>query len=393
MRLAQDRSIRKRVNNLDFAELLLGLLPNLQAVLTEGDRFPGASTLISVQFISPFIHSKYFPDNIRLSHLNLLSGLAKAAPSSKVWKKDVSEAFGHGRFFSSRQKEVNDGWLILIKQWVSNDKDRLTDLVSRIVAPTGAGMLFGVGATAARLEADKKTQLTLRRISTMILAMEEDYVVGHLHALEEKIVELLGATVASSPSSSTRPEVFIMLRAIVLKTSSIHMSPLWPLITAELRKALLSALPNNHDYDTYNAPALLQACKLLDSLLVLAPEDFQLQEWIFVTDTIDAVYRPSESEYLSLADELAEDLGAVGGLYTLDSVNQSSAAYKTGLLKLGDANADVSKEDVITKTLRPFFNQLSIHAYEGIYSMKNANLQDNHQDILMDLFDDTTIIG
>jgi len=381
------------VKNSEFAELLLRLLPNLQAILIEGDRFLGASTLISVQFISPFVHSKTFPDNIKSSYLNLLSGLAKAAPGSKAWKKDVSEAFGHNKFFSCRRKEVIDGWLVLVKQWISNDKDRLTDLVSRIVAPTGAGMLFGVGATTARLEADKKTQLTLRRISTIILAMEEDFVVGHLHTIEEKLVELLGATVASSPSFSTRSDVFIMLRAIVLKTSSIHLAPLWPLITAELRKALLSALPNSRDYDTYNALSLLQACKLLDSLLVLAPEDFQLQEWLFVTDTIDAVYRPSESDYLSLADDIAEDLGAVGGLYTVESVNQSSATYKVGLLKLDGQNAEASKEDIVTGILRPFFNQLSIHAYEGIYSMKSANLQDSKQEILMDLFDDTTIIG
>lgn len=353
----------------------------------------GAVTLISAQFISPAIHSRNFPQNMKTSHINLLAGLARASPASKIWKKDVSEAFGQNRFFSSRLEEVNDGWLPLIRQWVSNEKDRLPELASRISAPTSAGMLFGVGANAARLEADKKTQVTLRRIATVILAMEDDFAVTYFQTLEEKLVELLGATAASSPSSSTRAEVYMLLRAIVLKTSSVHLAPLWPLITAELQKAVSSTLPSSHDYDTYNAHSLLQACRLLDLLLTITPEDYQLQEWLFVTDTIDAVYRSGQTDSVSLADEIAEELGATGGLYAVDSSGQPSTTYKTGLLKVSDRFVDGSKEEVVNMVLRPFFNQLSIHVYEGTYSMKSPDFDGCKQAILSDLFDSGTIIG
>jgi len=381
------------VKSSEFAEVLVTMLPKLQSVLVEGDRLPAAITLISTQFVSPSIHSKSFPENMKLSHIKLVSGIAKASPTSKVWKKDVSEAFNHAKFFSGRLKEVNDGWLPLIRLWTSSDKDRLPELASRLSAPTSAGMLFGVGASAARLEADKKTQVVLRRIATIILAMEHDFAVSHLQTLEEKLVELFGATAASSPSSTTRAEVFMVLRAMALKTSSIHLAPLWPLITAELQRALSSALSRDHNYDIYNALSLCQACKLLDLLLVIAPEDFQLQEWLFVTDTIDAVYRSSQSETVSLADEIAEELGSTGGLYAVESAREESSAYRSGLLKMDDRLVDASKEDIVNHVLGPFFNQLSIHAYEGTYSMKSPDLHECEQAVLKDLFNDSTIIG
>ena len=69
---------------------------------------------------------------------------------------------------------VREGWLPVLGQLGNADKGLLTELSSRLTTPAAAGLMFGVGASAARLDADKKTQLTLRRLAIVVLAAEED---------------------------------------------------------------------------------------------------------------------------------------------------------------------------------------------------------------------------
>ena len=79
---------------------------------------------------------------------------------------------------------------------------------------------------SARLEADRKTQLNLRRIALLVLAAPDNTFAPQIGALEEKCVELFTATPVSAPSSSIWPDLFILLRALVLKTSTVYIAPL-----------------------------------------------------------------------------------------------------------------------------------------------------------------------
>ena len=145
-----------------------------------------------------------------------------------------------------------------------------------------------------------------------MLSADNDMFVVNLSGLQEKVVDLITATAASSPSSTTRSEVYMVLRALILKISPVHLAPFWPIINTELYDALSSLYPTE-THDTYNPSCVLQAAKLLDTLLTVAPDDFQLREWLFVTDTIDAVYRPSDWRPVALVDGLAETLDASAG--------------------------------------------------------------------------------
>ena len=51
---------------------------------------------------------------------------------------------------------------------------------------------------------------------------------------------------------------------------------------------------------------ILSACKLVDLLLVLQTEEFQVHQWIFITDTVDAVYHPDDWMPEAIFDQLAE---------------------------------------------------------------------------------------
>lgn len=404
----------------DVVGILSNIVPNLPKILVENDRILTAATSISANVIGPTLRSKFFPDTVSKNTLVLLHQLSRLPNNQKSWKKDVADAFNDSRFFSSNLSLVQTDWLPLLKQWTVADKERMPEILGRITPPSTAGIVFGVGATSARLEADRKTQLNLRRIATLILAATDDNFVTELPSILDKLVELLGATATSSPSSTTRAEVYMVMRALVLRTSAIHLAPLWPVVNAELHAAISSVVAPDHSApsDTYGNSAVMQACKLLDLLVCVAPDDFQLHEWLFVTDTIDAVYRPSAAGYqpVALVDEVSEELngslvtphhghshslsgtGALGldpsSLLSSDEDNQPLRRPLLGNLpgQISDEVGMERKDELVAKVLRPFFGQLSIFAFETTYKMTEVDWEGCVQGLLRDLFDERSVV-
>lgn len=384
----------------DVLGILSSIVPNLPKILVEPDRVLTAATAISTNVIGPALRSKSFPDTVSRSTLVLLQELSRLPNNQKSWKKDVGDVFNDGRFFGCNLSLARDEWLPLLRQWVVSDKDRLPEIVSRITPPSTAGIVFGVGATSARLEADRKTQLNLRRIATLILASAEDTFVTDMPTILDKLVELLGATTTSSPSSTTRAEVYMVARALVLKTSPIHLAPLWPIIDAELHAAISSIVGPDHgsSSETYNNASVLQACKLLDLLVCVAPDDFQLHEWLFLTDTIDAVYRPAAYQPVALADELSEELGSAmsAGHGAPAEFTATAGPVRRPLLGqsggISDETSLERRDELVAKILRPFFGQLSIFAFESTYAMGPLDWEGCTQGLLKDIFDERSIV-
>ncbi|TEA16559.1 Protein dopey [Colletotrichum sidae] len=385
----------------DVVAILASIVPNLPKILVETDRVLSAAGTISASVIGPAFRAKAFPETVSKNTLDLVQELSRLPHNQKTWKKDVGDAFNDARFFSSSVQLVRSDWLPLLRQWTMSDKERMPELLSRMSPPTTAGIVFGVGATSARLEADRKTQLNLRRTSTLVLASNEDAYVTELPLILDKVVELLAATATSSPSSTTRAEIYMLVRALVLKTSAVHLAMIWPVINAELHAAIASVVAPDHSTasDTYNNLSIVQACKLLDLLVCVAPDDFQLHEWLFVTDTIDAVYRSTNYQPVALVDELSEELGAMGVSASLQSNPAAhlaaSSSHRRPLLGPGGINDEVSierKDELVGKILRPFFGQLSIFAFESTYAMAPLDREFCVQGLLKDLFDERSVV-
>lgn len=390
----------------DVVAILASVVPNLSKVLPEPDRVLSAAGTISTNVIGPTLRTKTFPDSVSRNTLRLLHELSKLPNNQKSWKKDVGDAFNDGRFFGMDLSLVNDDWLPLLRQWTVTDKEKMPEIVSRIAAPTTAGIVFGVGATSARLEADRKTQLNLRRIATLILAGSEDAFVTDLPTIFDKLVELLAASNTSSPSSTTRADVYMVVRALVLRTSPVHLAMLWPVVNAEMHAAISSVVApdNSAASETYSNAGVLQACKLLDLLVCVAPDDFQLHEWLFITDSIDAVFRSSSSKPIALADEISEDLGSAAATttthdYAAAATDSSGLAAQRNrrhvLLGPCGISDDVGlerRDELVAKVLRPFFGQLSIFAFESTYAMGAPDVAGCVQGLLRDLFDDKTMV-
>lgn len=391
----------------EVVSILASIVPNLSKILLEPDRVLSAAGTISTNVVGPSLRAKAFPDTFTKGTLRLLHELSRLQNNQKTWKKDVGDAFNDAKFFGMKLGLVKDNWLPLLRQWALTDKERVSEMVSRISAPTTAGIVFGVGATSARLEADRKTQLNLRRIATLVLASADDAFVTELTAIFDKLVELLAASSTSSPSSTTRADIYMVVRALAIKTSAVHLSLLWPVVNAELHAALSSVVAPDSSpaSDTYANPAVLQACKLLDLLIAVAPDDFQLHEWLFITDTIDAVYRSANYQPVALVDEISDELGAssssaspAAALQT-DSVVAnlitSGGPCRRPLLGPGGIADDVSlerKDELVAKVLRPFFGQLSIFAFESTYAMGRLDKEACVAGLLRDLFDERSIV-
>lgn len=389
----------------DHTIVLNEVITRLSSVITDNDRIVSVVTNISTNVLAPILHARIFPDNLRSSYLQLWLNLTKISQASKIWKKDILEALNHAKLFSTRYDLVQSGWLPIFGQLMLNDKERLTEIIARITPPASAGNIFGVGASAARLEADKKTQLNLRRITLLFMSGEKDSAISSYSILEEKIAELITASAASSPSSATRAEVFMLIRALVLRTSYIHLASLWPIVTAELQRAISSSFPRSIDYDLYNAFSVIQACKLLDLLLVVAPDDFQLHEWLFITDTIEAVYRPADRDPVGLIDNIADELGSSEpqsgypptpgtDLTRTMSFSMRNSGTRAPLLGvMAKEMAEASKAEIVQTVLRPWFTGLSMQAFEATYGMLEVDWVACEEAVLRDLFDDGTLVG
>ena len=367
-------------------------MPNLSRVLVDTDRIAAATTTISTQILIPTFRWKTFPRNVTQSTLDILKSMSRIPEASKTWKKDVAESFNDARLFNAESlKLVQEGWMPVLRQWALSDKDRMPELLSRLSPPTSAGIVFGVGASSARLDADRKTQLNLRRMALLVMSADNDSFVINMGGFQEKLVDLMTATVTSSPSSTTRAEVYMVLRALVLKNTSVHLASLWPVVNTELYDALSSLNPTGN-HDTLSTLCVLQAAKLLDTLLTTSPDDFQMREWLFITDTIDAVYRPPHWRPVALADRLAESLDMEAGELQSATVPLDNITRGRKPLLTWNAIKDVPREDLIDKVLRPFLRQLSIKSFESTYGMKASDWSTCCDDLLHDLFDSSTLV-
>ncbi|KAF8473844.1 Dopey, N-terminal-domain-containing protein [Kalaharituber pfeilii] len=391
-------SVTRAKSGDNIIEILVSVVPSLRKVLIEQERVLTAATTISTSVISPMFRAKAFPQNVSSSLLEVLYQLTRISNAQKVWKKDLSDAFNDPKFFSFSVSLVKDKLIPLLRQWMIGDRDRLTDLLTKITPPTTAGVLFGVGATSARAEADRKTQLILRRIACLIFAADTDNFLVNIKEIEDMVVELLNATSVTSPSSSTRSDLYLVLRALILRMSPLHLNSFWPFINAELQAAISSLLPDE-DSDSYTEFTVLQACKLLDTLLVIAPDEFQLHEWLFITDTIEAVYRPPNWSPTALTDQVASVSSANTSIVSPGSTRRPWLSHESvrevekaalSATAAGSAAGTLNPAggQITEKILRPFFSSLSLYAYESTYSMGPADMAACEEMFLADLFED-----
>jgi len=118
-----------------------------------------------------------------------------------------------------------------------------------------------------------------------------------------------------------------------------------------------------------------------------------MHQWIFITDTIDAVYRPDEIAPEAMLDQLSE---IAGGLPAPHDNTQNSASAAFSALSTPGSNPRMLRRPMLThlrqidsiRELVPFFSSVSVATYESIYSSGgNIDWDQVERGLLGDMFE------
>jgi len=188
--------------------------------------------------------------------------------------------------------------------------------------------------------------------------------------------------------------VYLCIRVILCRLSAHNLTSFWPVVLTELYRVfeqIMTSVPSDGSEDLQ---LVLAASKCLDLLLALQTEEFQVHQWIFITDTVDAVYRPDDCYPEAMMDQLSE---IVGNLPVPEDYKASSSANGSiAPTFMPHADARSMRRPMLTslrqidsiRDLAPFFSHVSISSYESMYaSGGNIDWEVVERGLVEDMFD------
>ncbi|KAF8913192.1 Dopey, N-terminal-domain-containing protein [Gymnopilus junonius] len=339
-------------------------LPNLRKLLMENDKIVGACNNIVYYIVNPAMRGKTRPMDIDPIVIQILLEMTKLPVALKAWKSPVFELLNDNRVFNCSPGDAAK-WLPIVKVLYDTDKTAFLDLLGKLVTATSANIF-------TNREYEMRNSLT--------------YFAG-----------------VSSPV--VQSEVFLCIRVLLCRLSPHNLTSFWPYVTF-LDQSLINRIRTvpyiRASHDEYpcdgseDLQLILSACKCLDTLLVLQTEEFQIHQWIFITDTVDAVYRSDDWIPEAIMDRLAEIAGSLPVGVT-SSCTVSTASDNANPPESPALQPDRVMRRPLLASLRqveslrdlvPFFSNVSISSYESVYaSGGNIDWQAVENSILADMFD------
>jgi hypothetical protein len=203
-----------------------------------------------------------FSSSIDPDHLDLLLELIRVPGSVKSWKRDVYDTFNENTFFSL-SPEQGSKWKVILGALIANDKERIVEYISRVSAAT---------SSILRSSRDQDRLINVRRLAFIIIGSTMDQFVASISSIKEKLMEL-GRTASIDPIHG---EVFLLYRALMLRFSPTHLIVFWPIIISEIQSLFSQILDQAGIVSKELLPLFFEACKVLDMMLVINSENFQL---------------------------------------------------------------------------------------------------------------------
>ncbi|KAK9465276.1 Dopey, N-terminal-domain-containing protein [Lipomyces arxii] len=366
-------SSKPKVSQEELCRALARVVPNLQKVLLESDRVLVACTTLGASVVAPVVKSKSFPNNVSAALLEVLYQISKISGTQKAWKTIVTDTYFDNKFFIINEMLLPK-WRDILRQWMNNDKERMPELVARVSAhSSNTNALFGWSDQESIAR-----RLNLRRVAFAYMCGDTDQFIVNLREILDKLTELVN----SSVSESIRSDVFLCLRAIILRTSAVHLSPIWTFMYTELED-VFNQLTNMNPAKlrAENLQSVFAACKLLDTVLVLGSEEFQLHQWLFIRDSYEAAYPKDVATPLPLIDRLSLLLGVpMSTQFTIDPLRITLTEHAARRPMLVGPKLNKIAE------LKTFFSHLSISSYERVYSLGVPDIGALEDEVYSDLF-------
>lgn len=249
----------------EFLKSFLFVIPNLKHLQLETDKSNLCYNSI-IGHIQPYLTKNQLSSEVVEE---CILSLNEQLPN-KNWKTLVNDiTLGSPSFFQLKNPN-----LVIYNNLVSknfeNDFEKINEMLIKLTA-TNSNFLNWNDYTEI-LNAKK---LNLKKIIYLIACCPKNQFINVIGDIINKIKELI-------MDKDLKLEIYLLMRCLVLKFNETHLSNLWIIIYNDFFKSFTTFLqtPEKFKDDT----SLFHACKLLDILICLKPEEFQLDEWLFITD-------------------------------------------------------------------------------------------------------------
>ncbi|GEM07562.1 cellular morphogenesis-related protein [Rhodotorula toruloides] len=348
------------------AYLTKHVLPDMRRFFIDADKTSAVCSNIVYYIAAPAFKTRAKAFDPDPSILALLEEMTKNPLARKAWRSLVSDAFADNRFFNA-SPSANSRWKPLVQALMASDKERLPELIGKVSTASSANIF-----TNRELETLSRA-LSLRRLTYTLLTSPKDRFLTQLPMIQEKLVDLL----RSSVGEIVHAEVYLCLRVLFCRIDNQHLSGLWPVILTELLRLFESLADQRVSDGSDSLQLVLSACKFLDLTLVLQTADFQIHEWMFVTDTVDAIYPPNSWIPQAIMDRLGEVIAMqpANGRSSATSASKTSVVDEVSgsVLSRSSATAPLRRPLIQARQVRsiqdlePFFSTISLAAYEAVY--------------------------
>ncbi|KAL3233091.1 Protein dopey [Nakaseomyces bracarensis] len=365
-------------NKIEYPEIVLSLQKVVRKtgyIVNEdasGDKLALVYSAIINNIIVPNLKGHEKIINLRDFKLLLLE-LSKHGAKVKQWKQAIQDAFYDNNLLSTIFKD--DIWKNVISEWSgqSDVRDRLlAELLPLVItkktslAPTAISFnAWGDSETEGR----KKNIL---RIAFLLNVGKTDQYLLYFQQIINFVLQYL-----ISNESDLKAMCWLLFRVLLLKFSQSHFNEHWGMITSVLQNNLQEFFENLQIQEQVDPNNILQLCKTLDMLLVLSYEGFcATNEWIFIIDTINCIYKTNS--FVALVDEISTTREYE--ITTMDDldITTNTSSFRPLLLGVHSINRH--------NQLRSFFQNLSYVHYERNYGLHHLNYDDIQKDVALDIY-------
>eukprot|EP01102_Stenamoeba_stenopodia_P018896 TRINITY_DN7009_c0_g6_i1.p1 TRINITY_DN7009_c0_g6~~TRINITY_DN7009_c0_g6_i1.p1 ORF type:complete len:1930 (-),score=350.59 TRINITY_DN7009_c0_g6_i1:266-5218(-) len=261
--------------------VLTNKVPAMLDQLLSDDKDRVASVFVGVVYaILPFLKKPSSNYAVANMSIGLIAALCDYPYCLRAWRKEILDIFNDPEFFTFDQ-EALPHWKKVINHLMTKDKTAFQDVVKMLNKYLTAhqSLMF----VSVEQENVIRANL-LKRLAFIIYSGEFDQYLSSLPIFQEKLVEALKVPQASY----VYIQVFLCMRVLLTKISRDKLRAFWPVILTEMMRVFGNPVVSK-------PPLVLAASKFLDLVLILPPEQFNVYEWMFITDTFENNDRPSPS--------------------------------------------------------------------------------------------------
>ncbi|CCF56865.1 hypothetical protein KAFR_0B05690 [Kazachstania africana CBS 2517] len=364
----------EETEELEAFSILEKFVPKVQYIVHEeigGDRYNAVLSSIVTHCLVPRIKNK--SDNIPPYVLKLAENISTVGAKVKVWKSLISDIFN-----DDKQLPIlgnNAIWNKIIFEW-SQYPENKSKLLNDLLLVTGSKRM-GMTPVLITFSSWNDTEIgtkcqNLSRISYLLLVAPVDTYLLEFQSLISCVCQYL-----VSNEFKLKEKCWVLLRVMFLKFSESHFNEYWSMISYCLQTNLQEFYEFLQLQEEIEPMVILQLCKTLDLLLALQREGFSAtNEWLFIIDTINCIYK--NGAYMALVDKISEvkdyAMGRADDFEMTNSVEEGSPML-TGVHSIQKHSQ-----------LRNFFHSLSYTRYEVNYAMKMPKAEASEADVMGDLF-------